>query len=259
MPLRPIHDPEKGPLRAVALMSGSGTNLRKILEHTEKIKEREGRELVRVAGIFSDSCDSKANEIGKDFDIPVITHDLRGWLQKNNVERKDLESRREYDRHNLELLKPLKAAIAIYAGYMSIASPELINSYIGVNVHPADLSATDGSGNRKWTGAHAVRDAIAAGEKYIHATTHLVTLEVDAGPVLMISPPLEVEVPKDADLNDPETLQNVADKNQDRLKEAGDWVVFPETIEAIARGWFQTDEQGNVYYKEEPVPEGIRK
>ncbi|MFO8056639.1 MAG: formyltransferase family protein [bacterium] len=157
MPPKPIHDPEKGPLLAVALMSGSGTNLRKILEHEKKLKEREGRELIRIAGIFSDSWESSATGIGHDFDIPVITHDLRGWLRKHNVQRKDLERRRDFDRHNLELLKPLQAEVAIYAGYMSIASPELIHAYTGVNVHPADLSVTDGEGKRKWTGAHAVR------------------------------------------------------------------------------------------------------
>ncbi len=256
---KPIHDPVEGPLRAVALMSGSGTNLRKILEHAEALREEEGKDIIMVAGIFTDSWDSKANEIGRDFNIPVITRDLRAWLYKNQVQRKDLEKRREYDRENIELLKPLQAEVAIYAGYMSIASPELIRAYTGVNVHPADLSVTDNSGKRRWTGAHAVRDAIYAGEKTICATTHLVTEEVDAGPLLMVSPPLEVQVPAGADLDDPETLKKVADENQDRLKEAGDWVVFPETIEAIARGWFQADEEGNIYYKGEPVPRGIRK
>ncbi len=254
---KPLHDPARGTLRAVALMSGSGTNLRKILEHGEMLKAKEGFPVYQVAAIFSDSWDSKANEIGRDHDIPVLTHDLAGWLRMNGVEREDLEKRERFDVRNVEILKRFDADFAIYAGYMAIASKTLIDAFVGINVHPADLAVKDGYGRRRWRGAHAVRDAVAAGEKTVRASTHLVTCEVDAGPLLMRSPGLELQVPKNADLADPETLRRVADRNQERLKEAGDWVIFPRTIEAVARGWFQIDEEGRIYYRGEPSPDGI--
>jgi hypothetical protein len=74
----------------------------------------------------------------------------------------------------------------------------------------------------------------------------------------MISPPLAVELPPGADLSDPAALGRVADANQDRLKRAGDWVVFPRTIEEIARGNFGRNEDGTVYYRGEKSPGGVR-
>jgi len=258
MAIKPIHDPAQGPMRVVALMSGSGTNVRRILEHEAKIREKEGGPLFEVAVIFSDCRDSKATKIGRDFDLPVITRDLKGWLKKNKVERRDLKKREEFDRRTVELLKPFGAAVAVYGGYMSIASPTLIRAFLGVNVHPADLSVKTADAKRRWTGAHAVRDAIEAGEKTICSSTHVIIEEVDMGPLLMISKPLQVEIEEGADLTAPEVLERVADHNQDRLKEAGDWVIFPRTIEAIARGWFQKDDSGMIYYKDQPTPEGLR-
>jgi len=258
MPIKPIHNQEEGPLKMVALMSGSGTNVRRILEHGVKLIEDQGSSPFEVVAIFSDCRDSNAAEIGKDFDVPVLTHDLAGWMNKHGVERKDLKRREDFDRQTVAMLAPFGARAAIYGGYMAIASPTLIGAFIGINVHPADLSAPSDDGGRRWRGAHAVRDAIAAGEKYIHSSTHLVTIEVDMGPLLMISAPLLVEVPERADLSDPATLDKVAGQNQERLKEAGDWVIFPRSIEAVARGDFQFDEEGRVYYRGEPAPDGVR-
>ncbi len=258
MGLKPIHDPEKGALRLVALMSGSGTNVRRILEHGESLENEEGGPLFQVVALFSDSAASKAPEIGRDFDIPVVIHDLQGWMQRRGVKRSDLKKREEFDIENVRLLKPFNAKVAIYGGYMSIASPSLVKAFIGVNVHPADLSVKTPEGGRKWTGAHAVRDAIQAGESHIRSSTHIVSDKVDMGPLLMVSAPVEVEAPEGSDLSDPDTLERVADRNQERLKERGDWKIFPGTIEAIARGWFQLDQNGDVFYKGEPVPDGLQ-
>jgi folate-dependent phosphoribosylglycinamide formyltransferase PurN len=256
--ISPIHDPGRGPFRLAALMSGSGTNVRRILEHGERLREREGRRLFEVAVIFSDVWDSNAVEIGRDFDLPVVTRDLRSWMKKRGVARRELDRREDFDRDTVRALESFGCPAAIYGGYMAIASPTLINAYMGINVHPADLSAADQDGRRKWRGAHAVADAIAAGENFIRATTHLVTQEVDTGPLLMISAPLGVEIPAGTDLSDAQELRKVADHNQDRLKEAGDWLVFPRTIEEIARGWFGRDESGAVYYRGSPIPNGLK-
>jgi folate-dependent phosphoribosylglycinamide formyltransferase PurN len=174
------------------------------------------------------------------------------------VDRQDLARREEFDRQNVALLRPFGASAAIYGGYMAIASPSLVNAFLGINVHPADLSIVGPDGQRRFRGAHAVAEALAAGETTLRATTHLVTAEVDAGPLLMISPGLRVEVPAGTDLGDPAGLKRAADFNQERLKAAGDWFIFPRTIEEIARGHFQRDEGGRLYYQGEPIPNGLR-
>jgi len=258
MKLKPLHDPKQGPLRIVGLMSGSGTNLRRILEHQERLAQQEGKPVYEVAAIFSDAWNSKAVEIGRDHDLPVLVRDLPAWLKKRGIPRSDLKRREEFDRAAVEALKPFGATAAAYAGYMSLATPPLIRAWLGVNVHPADLSATLPDGRRKWTGAHAVRDAIAAGERFLCSSTHRIEPECDLGRLFMISAAMPVQIPPGADLSDPSVLEQVASQNQDRLKEKGDWIIFPRTLEAIARGQFQQDAAGNFYYQGQPIPHGLR-
>ncbi len=254
---RPLHDPQEGTLSVVGLMSGSGTNIIKILEHQKRLNEDEGREVYQVVALFSDNLDSRARHIGRDWDIPVIVHDIAGWYAERGANRTDLKLREQFDRETVRTLSEFEAKVAVYGGYMSLATAPLIEAFIGVNVHPADLSVEEG-GTRKWTGAHAVLDAIAAGEKVLRSTTHLIEPDCDMGRIFMISAPMPVEIPEGADLSDGKVLQEVADKNQDRLKEAGDWVIFPKTIEGIALGHFQMDDDGNFFYKNKPIPKGLK-
>ncbi|MCP4668777.1 MAG: formyl transferase, partial [Deltaproteobacteria bacterium] len=55
-----------------------------------------------------------------------------------------------------------------------------------------------------------------------------------------------------------ETFLKTVEEHQERLKEAGDWKIFPRTIEMIARGRFALDENNRVYVDGDPVPEGLR-
>jgi len=111
---------------------------------------------------------------------------------------------------------------------------------------------------RKYTGDHAVLDAILAGEVTVASSTHIIEAEVDMGRMLMISAPIEVNLPPGADLSDREVAMRISDEHQERLKEKGDWVIFPKTVEDIARGKFAEDENGLLHYEGKPIPEGIR-
>ncbi len=108
MALKPLHDPKSGALRIVGLMSGSGTNLRKILEHQETLRQKEGRYIYQMVGIFSDNSTSKAAEIGRDYDLPVLIHDLAAFYKKRNRPKSDLKLREEFDRMTVELLSPFR-------------------------------------------------------------------------------------------------------------------------------------------------------
>jgi folate-dependent phosphoribosylglycinamide formyltransferase PurN len=257
MALRPIHDPDSGTLRVVGLMSGSGSNLRKIIEHQEKLRQQEGRYLFSMVTIFSDNASSQAVEIGKDYDLPVIVHDIGAFYRKRGAPRSDLKLREQFDKLTVEMLSLFKAEVVAFGGYMSLATKVLIDAFVGVNVHPADLSVVQG-GKRKWTGGHAVLDQIAAGEKFLAATTHLIEPACDMGRIFMVSKPLGVEIPAGLDPKNPEELKKISDRNQERLKQNGDWIIFPRTIEEIARGHFQRDETGAFYHQGKPIPTGLR-
>ncbi|HLC81457.1 MAG TPA: formyltransferase family protein [Candidatus Nanoarchaeia archaeon] len=157
MTLKELYNPESGRMRIAGLISGSGSNLRKIIEHERAIESREGRSPYQVVVIFSDNPSSNAGKIGNDCGIPVVVRDLGAFYKEREKPRKDLTVRAEFDEGTVRALKKFDVAVAAYAGYMSIATLVLINSFFGVNVHPADLSTMNGD-RIKYTGAHAVRD-----------------------------------------------------------------------------------------------------
>lgn len=255
--LRPLHDPSTGPLRVVGLMSGSGSNLRRILERQRAIAAARGRSPFEVVAIFSDAWSSRATEVGRDFDLPVVTRDIAAFYAARGRPRRDLSLRAEFDAATVAALRPFEAKAAAYAGYMSVATAPLLEAFLGVNVHPADLSVERG-GRRAYTGDHAVRDAILAGERELRATTHIVESVVDGGRLLAISPPVPVERPAGFDAADREAVRRLAAEHQERLKREGDWVVFPRTLEWLAEGRFAADESGALHFDGWPIPRGLR-
>lgn len=257
MALKELYHPESGRMRVAGLMSGSGSNLRKIIEHGRAIESREGRAPYQVVVIFSENPESNAEKIGNDYSIPVVVRDIDSFYNERGKPRKDLSVRAEFDEGTVDALKPFNVNVAAYAGYMSIATNQLINAFLGINVHPADLSIVSGS-KRKYTGDHAVRDAILAGEKQLRASTHIIEPQVDYGRILMISSPLGVNLPEGFDLNNKEQVKAVSDEHQNRLKEIGDWVIFPRTLEYIAEGRYSQDKQGLLYFDNKPIPQGVK-
>ena len=187
MPLTPFHDPKGGPLHVVGLMSGSGTNLLRILEHQKKLEEERGKAPYEIVAIFSDNKKSNAVAIGAEYDLPVIVRDIRRFYKVRGLKRMDMTNREMFDRETIRALAPFNAKVAVYAGYMSIASELLIKSFMGVNVHPGDLSQ-ELEGKRRWVGDHAVRDAILAGQKTIASSTNIIEPEVDGVLVVSVIP-----------------------------------------------------------------------
>ena len=254
MQLIKLHDPADGQMRVVGLMSGSGSNLRKILEAEKQFDVEKGQSPFTMVAIFSDSYDSNAPEIGKDFDLPVVIRDKKGFYAAREKSLRDLVVRAEFDRENVRALEPFEATVAAYGGYMSIATAPLMDAFLGVNVHPADLSIMDG-GWRKYTGDNAVLDAILGGEPELRSSTHIIEPEVDGGRLLMVSRPLKVVLPRGfASFAGPE----VANGHQERLKKVGDWDIFPKTLQYLAEGRYSKDSEGSLYFDGDSIPEGVR-
>lgn len=256
MYLTKLYNPENGKLQIAGLMSGSGTNLRKIIELEKSLADSP----LHVCVIFSDNAESNAVKIGKEFDIPVVVRDIKAFYAARSKPLKDLNVREEFDKETVKALKPFNAKVAAYAGYMSIATKPLINAFLGVNVHPGDLSKTTLQGERKFVGGGHIpaMKAILAGEKELRSTTHIIEDRLDYGRILMLSPELKVELPENFNPENKELLKEIAIEHQNRLKEAGDWVVFPKTLQAIAEGKFSQDEKGNLYFEEKPILQGFK-
>ncbi len=280
--LEPLYDPSTGQMRVAGLISGTGSNLVKIIEHEHALSQEPGKSPFHVAVVFTDTTESNAGQIGQDYDIPVLAIGIRRFYERRGKKRKNLRRlkdkldldpedkklkakyeeqlgiREEFDRDLIHQLGLFDVHVAAFAGYMSIATEPLISALLGVNVHPADLSSRDKQGRRRYVGDHAVRDAILAGEKRICSSTHLIEEKVDYGRLLMRSGPMEVVLPEGFDPTNEAMLQSAEKENQGNLKKVGDWLIFPATLENIARGRFAQDETGLFYFDKKPIPDGYR-
>ena len=107
-------------------------------------------------------------------------------------------------------------------------------------------------------GQEAILEKLSSMEKKLRATTHIIEEKVDYGRILMVSHYLPVDIPDDFNPKDKRQLQTVSDEHQNRLKVTGDWVIFPRTLEYIADGRYSQDEQGNLYFDNKRIPNGLK-
>ena len=84
----------------------------------------------------------------------------------------------EYEKNLIELLKKYKIDLIVLAGFMRILTPTLINQYKNkiINIHPSLLPA--------FKGLNAQKQAIDYGVKYSGCTVHFVDAGVDTGPII---------------------------------------------------------------------------
>ncbi|MFC1868352.1 phosphoribosylglycinamide formyltransferase [Thermodesulfobacteriota bacterium] len=264
MKLTPIFDIEKEgrPMRVGGFMSGSGTNIVKLIEKENTLKEEKNSSPFHVVFIFSDRSDDKCSgeKIAYENGIPYFSFDIRTFHRLKGLKRtalgpEGLSARREFDSVAAGLVKAFNIDVIALGGYMSYITLDRC-----INVHPADLSILTPDGKRKYVGDHAVLDAIAAGETVLRSSTLWTDQGVDTGPLLMVSDLLEVNLPAPLSqlLKDGDRLLKVVDLHQEHLKEVGDWKIFPRTIEIIAEGRLAFDDQNRVYMDGNPVPKGYR-
>jgi len=256
-----LYTPKGRPMRVVGFMSGAGTNLMKIIEHQKKAEAENGSCSYQVTAVFTDNPQSNAEKIAMRFDLPLVVNDIMAfYASRGKSDKKDLSIRVDFDNKTVDLLKDVDLDTVAMAGYMSIITEPILETFKGrmVNVHPGDLRIRKENGERLLTGDYAVGKAIKLGFSHIRATTHMVGKEVDGGEILMLSDPVPVRLPDGVTvemLRDPknhELFRKIADRHQDRLKELGDWKIFPKTLELLAEGRYSLI-GGAVHLDGEPV------
>ena len=160
MQLKQLYGPKKNAMKIAAFMSGTGSNLRRILELQKKL-ESSGNKLFEVAMIFTDTADeSKCNarKIAGEYGIGFYCSDIRNYYSsRGHKDRKDIEARKEYDKETAGLLKKHNVDVVALCGYMSIVSGEICDNFLTVNVHPADLTETAGGFTRAAWEQNALR------------------------------------------------------------------------------------------------------
>lgn len=127
----------------------------------------------------------KAGEF--DVDIPCIVsnhEDLRYVAEQFNIPyhvwsiKKDHSNKAEVEQAEMDLLKKEKVTFIVLARYMQIISDDMIAAYPHhiINIHHSFLPA--------FVGAKPYHQAWERGVKIIGATSHYVTAELDAGPII---------------------------------------------------------------------------
>ncbi len=86
------------------------------------------------------------------------------------------DSREKWNTALINAVATLKVDLVVSAGFMRILPPEFVNRFPTINCHPALLP--------DFPGAHAVRDALAAGVSMTGTTVHWVDDGVDTGPII---------------------------------------------------------------------------
>ena len=184
------------------LVSGGGTNLQALIDAQKDGIIKSGK----ITCVISSNPGAYALERARKNNIDTAV-----------IRRKDFATFPEYDFALTELLKSKGADLVVLAGFMTILGHQVISEFENrmINIHPALIPSFCGEG---FYGLKVHEAALEKGVKLSGATTHFVTEECDAGPIIMQR---AVEVEND---DTPETLQR-------RIMENVEWKILPLSVE----------------------------
>ncbi len=145
------------------LISGRGSNLLAIIDAIA-----EGRLDATIALVVSNRADAAGLERAREAGIETLY-----------INHKDYGSREAFDRAVVAALKKREVSLVCLAGFMRLLSAEFVKAYPNavLNIHPALLPA--------FPGLDAQHQAWEHGVKVSGATVHIVTPELDAGPIVL--------------------------------------------------------------------------
>lgn len=147
--------------RVVVLVSGTGSLCAALLDATE-----------------DPAYPADVVAVGADRTAAGLEHARRRGIPTFVCALSDHPDRAAWDRALAAEIAGHAPDLVVSAGFMKIVGPAVLDAFGGrlINTHPALLPA--------FPGAHAVRDALAAGATVTGSTVHVVDAGVDTGPVL---------------------------------------------------------------------------
>lgn len=202
---------ESDRLRIAVLVSGHGSNLQAILDACARPEFP-----ARVVVVVSDRPGAYALERARRAGIP--THVVDWSLYR---------ARGPFCRAMERVLEPYRVDLICLAGFLRILDAAFVAAYRGriLNIHPSLLPAFGGKG---MYGERVHRAVLASGASVSGCTVHLVTEEVDAGPIV-----LQAEVP----VLPGDTPERLAA----RVAEA-EHRIYPEAIRRVALALARTED-----------------
>jgi phosphoribosylglycinamide formyltransferase-1 len=184
------------------LISGRGSNLQALIDAIDS-----GELDATIAVVISNRQDAAGLDRARAAGIESVV-----------ISHRDFASRDDYDRVLAKELRARQVGLVCLAGFMRLVGTELIDAFPSriLNIHPSLLPA--------FPGLDAQRQAIEHGVRVSGVTVHLVTAELDGGPIV-VQRPVPV-MPGD-------TVESLAARILEEEHRA-----YPEAVQMIlAGGW----------------------
>jgi phosphoribosylglycinamide formyltransferase 1 len=143
-------------MSVVVLISGRGSNMKALLDAG-----------LPVAAVVSNRADAPGLKIAERYGVSASA-----------VEHKDFPTREAFDAALAAVIDRQAPKLVALAGFMRILTPAFVARYAGrlLNIHPSLLPA--------FPGLDTHRRALAAGVKVHGCSVHLVTEQLDHGPIV---------------------------------------------------------------------------
>lgn len=158
------------PCAIVVLISGNGSNLQALIDHST-----DGG--YRIAAVLSNKADAYGLQRARKAGIPTRV-----------VDHREFKDRESFDQRLAQEIDGFCPSLVVLAGFMRILSSAFVQHYSGkiLNIHPSLLPA--------YRGTHTHERVLEAGETEHGVSVHFVTEELDGGPVVLQSVvPIKVE------------------------------------------------------------------
>lgn len=148
-------------LNIVVLISGNGSNLQVFIDRADELN-------IAIAAVISNRADAFGLERAKKAHIPAVV-----------IDHTQFDLRQHFDEKLASTIQQFKPELIALAGFMRILSVDFINKFTDkiINIHPSLLP--------KYKGLDTHQRAIEANDKVHGASVHLVTAELDDGPVII--------------------------------------------------------------------------
>ena len=144
-------------MSVVVLISGRGSNLEALL-----------KEKIPVSAVISNVAGAGGLGIAARHGVPTMV-----------VKHGDFQTREAFEEVLAREIDRFSPQLVVHAGFMRIVTARYVDHYAGraLNIHPSLLPS--------FTGLHTHERALAAGVKIHGCTVHVVTLDLDAGPIVL--------------------------------------------------------------------------
>jgi phosphoribosylglycinamide formyltransferase-1 len=151
--------------RLGVLISGRGSNLQALIAAIER-----GELDARVVVVISNRADAGGLDLARAAGIEALA-----------ISHRDFATRDDFDARLAQELRDRQVGLVCLAGFMRLVGARLLDAFpkAVLNIHPSLLPA--------FPGVDAQQQALRHGVKVTGATVHLVTGELDAGPIIVQS------------------------------------------------------------------------